>query len=417
MTDPDLGAWSYAYDNAGNLTRQTDAKNQTTCFYYDPINRLKGKNYQTNTSCPADPGTYTGASYTYDAGTYGKGRRTGMSVPNVDTTSWVYDKQGRVIIQTNTITGAPATYTTGWTYDAMSRPITMTYPIDNEQVATTYDVQGPKSSTYVLGTDYNSAGQLTMLRVASNLATTYTYNPQNMRLTHLTTGNVQDLTYEYYAGGNVKKITDAVRNNEVSNYEYDDLDRLKKAYITGVYTQEWDYSPIGNINYRKDNGVQTNYAYGNPAHKHAVTTVGSTSYTYDNNGNMETRGGSSNRLTYDPENRLTQVISGTVTTNYVYNGDGARVKKTVSGTATYYVGNWYEVTNGVVTKYYYFGAQRVAMKQNGVVKYLHGDHLGSTSVASTDTGAFHSRQTYYAFGVPRTTEGTLPTDYTFTGQK
>ena len=109
-------------------------------------------------------------------------------------------------------------------------------------------------------------------------------------------------------------------------------------------------------------------------------------------------------------------VSGVVT-QYVYNADGARVKKTVSGTATYYVGNWYEVTNGVVTKYYYFGAQRVAMKQGSTLTYLHGDHLGSTSVASTQTGTMASRQTYYAFGVPRTTEGTLPTDYTYTGQK
>ncbi|MBI5653891.1 MAG: DUF2380 domain-containing protein [Chloroflexi bacterium] len=57
------------------------------------------------------------------------------------------------------------------------------------------------------------------------------------------------------------------------------------------------------------------------------------------------------------------------------------------------------------------------MKQGATVTYLHGDHLGSTSVASTQSGAFHSRQTYYPFGAVRTTEGTLPTDYTFTGQK
>ncbi|MDE3091956.1 MAG: RHS repeat-associated core domain-containing protein, partial [Chloroflexota bacterium] len=46
--------------------------------------------------------------------------------------------------------------------------------------------------------------------------------------------------------------------------------------------------------------------------------------------------------------------------------------------------------------------------------YLHGDHLGSTSVTS---GATSSAQTYYAFGAVRTMSGTLPTDYTFTGQK
>jgi RHS repeat-associated protein len=67
----------------------------------------------------------------------------------------------------------------------------------------------------------------------------------------------------------------------------------------------------------------------------------------------------------------------------------------------------------------HFGGKRVAMRQGSAVTYLHGDHLGSTSVASHGTtGALVSRQTYYPYGAPRTTEaGALPTDYTFTGQK
>ncbi len=44
------------------------------------------------------------------------------------------------------------------------------------------------------------------------------------------------------------------------------------------------------------------------------------------------------------------------------------------------------------------------------------DHLGSTSVTRSDSGIL-ARQTYYPFGTVRTTDGTLPTDYTFTGQK
>jgi hypothetical protein len=34
-----------------------------------------------------------------------------------------------------------------------------------------------------------------------------------------------------------------------------------------------------------------------------------------------------------------------------------------------------------VTKYYYFGSQRVAMRKDNVVQYLLGDHLGSTRLA------------------------------------
>ena len=46
--------------------------------------------------------------------------------------------------------------------------------------------------------------------------------------------------------------------------------------------------------------------------------------------------------------------------------------------------------------------------------YLHCDHLGSTSATS---GATNSAQTYYPFGSIRTTTGSVPTDFGFTGQK
>jgi RHS repeat-associated protein len=97
---------------------------------------------------------------------------------------------------------------------------------------------------------------------------------------------------------------------------------------------------------------------------------------------------------------------------------GARAKKTYNGVTTYYVGALYESTtwNGgsSISKFYYFGGQRVAVKQDINTSYIHSDHLGSTSKT---TGASSSTQTYYPFGAIRTASGTLPTDYGFTGQK
>ncbi len=55
----------------------------------------------------------------------------------------------------------------------------------------------------------------------------------------------------------------------------------------------------------------------------------------------------------------------------------------------------------VVTKYYYAGSQRIAMREGGVLYYLHTDHLGSTSLATTSSGAVHSRQGYYPYGDTR----------------
>jgi YD repeat-containing protein len=94
---------------------------------------------------------------------------------------------------------------------------------------------------------------------------------------------------------------------------------------------------------------------------------------------------------FDAENRLVSVTVGGQTTRFVYDGDGARVKKIEGGVTTVYVGGYYEVqssTGGITrTSYYYAGGQRVAMRQGpagaaGALTYLHVDHLGSTSLAT-----------------------------------
>ena len=73
-----------------------------------------------------------------------------------------------------------------------------------------------------------------------------------------------------------------------------------------------------------------------------------------------------------------------------------------------------------VTKYYYANGQRVAMRKEGVVYYVHADHLGSTSTLSNENGeqVTDSRVAYLPYGGVRLGDAsTLPTDYTFTGQR
>ena len=72
-----------------------------------------------------------------------------------------------------------------------------------------------------------------------------------------------------------------------------------------------------------------------------------------------------------------------------------------------------------VKKYYYANGQRVAMRQEGVVYYVHSDHLGSTSILSDGGGQrAGDRVAYLPYGGVRLGEAsTLPTDYGFTGQR
>jgi RHS repeat-associated protein len=80
------------------------------------------------------------------------------------------------------------------------------------------------------------------------------------------------------------------------------------------------------------------------------------------------------------------------------------------------VGNHYEVTNGVVTKYYYAGSQRIAMRTGGTLYFMLGDHLGSTSLVTFANGNVVSETRYKAWGEVRYATGNTPTKYSFTGQ-
>jgi hypothetical protein len=80
------------------------------------------------------------------------------------------------------------------------------------------------------------------------------------------------------------------------------------------------------------------------------------------------------------------------------------------------LGNIYEVAYGVVTKCYYAGGQRVAMRSGGAVSYLLGDHLGSTSITTDAAGLVTSEQRYTAWGEVRYFGGSAGKKYTYTGQ-
>jgi Domain of unknown function (DUF4258) len=71
------------------------------------------------------------------------------------------------------------------------------------------------------------------------------------------------------------------------------------------------------------------------------------------------------------------------------------------------VGNYYELIGSVVTKCYYGGSQRIAMRVGGTLSSLISDHLGSTSLSTDVNGTVTSEQRYtacplrFALGGPR----------------
>jgi RHS repeat-associated protein len=127
--------------------------------------------------------------------------------------------------------------------------------------------------------------------------------------------------------------------------------------------------------------------------------------------------------TFTPTPQPVPVFSNAV---FTYDGDGQRVKSEMTTnlgtTTTYFISNYYEVTDdGRVTKYYYAGAQRVAMRQYKIpepdtLTYILSDHLGSTSLTTDATGNLLSEMRYTPWGEVRYDSGNTPTKYQYTGQ-
>lgn len=56
------------------------------------------------------------------------------------------------------------------------------------------------------------------------------------------------------------------------------------------------------------------------------------------------------------------------------------------------------------------------MREDGVLYYLLGDHLGSTGIVTFENGNLVSQTKYKAWGEVRLQSGPSLTEYTYTGQ-
>src|SRR5437773_1564126 len=93
-------------------------------------------------------------------------------------------------------------------------------------------------------------------------------------------------------------------------------------------------------------------AYANP---HAVTQiangVSTTTFQYDNNGNLtqKTTDGTSTTYVYDYANRLIALGVGGATTTYGYDAFGTRVLQTGTSTTNIYPFKWYSIASSTVS--------------------------------------------------------------------
>ncbi len=128
--------------------------------------------------------------------------------------------------------------------------------------------------------------------------------------------------------------------------------------------------------------------------------------------------GAGRTIIYDYDNRPVSVTAGGVTTTFLYDGAGARARKTSNGVSTVYIGKLYENTPDGCVKYFFAGDQRIAMRDaTGALFYYHTDHLGSSSVVTDAGGNLVERLAYFPYGQTRSNTGTKDVHHKFTGQE
>lgn len=405
--DPISGntAWSmsYAYDANGNLTAKTDARNVTTTYLYDNLNRVKQTNYSDGTP-------YT--LLTYDFATNGRGRfyanyessTTGtinyvtaydaLGQPTarqtqfyVTGTGWVtgynssrqYDKAGHV-----TQESYPSGHTVNYNYDAAGRG-----GDNGASLAFTGNLGDGVTRTYSQGISYAASGGMQEERFG-------TTTPLYHKLRYNVRGQLYDIRLStvgwqteplnwnrgclaayydsgYHWGGNGGQDSGPDNNGNVLRtqhwvpgddqastyslsddyFSYDPLNRITAGseYYEGTgqartqkFVQAYDYDRWGNRT------INTTATWG--------TGINNLPFTVDAATNRLLPGGAGT-LAYDAAGNQSydNYSSGTAAVSRIFDAEN---RQTETRTAS----------NQTVSKYTYdAGGQRMRREQNGVVTW------------------------------------------------
>lgn len=461
VTDPNNGLTQYGYDTENNLTSVQDAANNVTAFQYDafghvtktafPSNLTEGYSYDADENLQSKTDRNGNAiGYSYDwlnrltqkaypdtttvAYTYDLANRLTQVVDPTGTYGFTYDNMSR-LTQTSTTYAflSGHTFTVGDGYDAASNRTSMTDP-QNASTAYVYDTLNRLTTlTYPSRTNYTFAydalGRRAQLTRPNSVTTNYSYDTISDLLSALHqittrsgTTTLDGATYLVNLAGNRTSKTDN-RTNIASDFSYDPLYELTQVTQGSTTTESYSFDAVGN---RLSSLNVSPYSYNT---SNELTSTPSTTYTYDNDGNMLTKADSTGTTTYtwDFENRLSSVAlpgsGGTVT--FKYDPFGRRIEKSSTAGTTNYLYDGANVleevdNSGNVLARYVQGPgvdEPLAETRSGTTSYYEADGLGSITSLSNSSGALANTYTYDSFGNLTASSGTIVNPYRYTGRE
>jgi RHS repeat-associated protein len=436
-TFPDGAYETYAYTADSLLSLKTDRKSQQVGYVYDAFKRISLKYYPSTTNIQY---TYVGQKLTQVLDT--------MVTPN-ETHSFAYDVSYRVSSNTQ-----PNRGTISYTYYADDT--VATYSLSSLSTNYAYYPDGSLNTLIwspVAGQfkyAYSLVGQYQSIAFPNGQSRNYSYDDQGrlLQLANLAAGGANLATYAYSYDynyttatytrlGQTASMTASVPSQGLSNhlttYEYDQLYQLTKATYPSVApfngeVDSWTYDAIGNRLTNTVNGSTQTYSYqkigANPNNWQRLLSDGSTTYTYDANGNAATVNGPAGSFTlgFDKLDRLAS-ITGSTTASYVYDYQGRRSSKTTGGTTYPYM---YDGLNELSEGYaptagsFLFGPwidEPLAMLKNGSIYYYGADALGSVNILTDSNGSIQNKYLTDAWGSSRSQTEAIASPFVFTGRE
>ncbi len=338
VTLPDTSSKTFEFDAAGRVTKVTLESGITQKTIYEFSGVVDKIEYRD------DSNTLTGTDdFTYNALLQRTAATSRYGVVN----GWTYDDLGRTLTESTTYSGK--TYTVGYGYDSRGRLEEITYPSgrkaeytfdersaidlikwDSAQIENRgYDDTGRLTSVDRPGVDetrgYDDAGRLTSIGNTNVGTATYTYDANHNKLSESWSGAMAAWSFTTENGGTYTS-------------GYDAEDRFRNFIQSGQSKSLYlDRSDIGNItNYQ----MNSNNSYRTYNNVHALTNVGGTGQTFDDDGNL-TASYHGHTLGWDETGMLKQVVvpsspsAGFEGTNeYGYDATQRRIFKKITRSST-----------------------------------------------------------------------------------